>query len=88
MNQDELQEFVLPMVDAAYQEMMAVNAQEPYTHEEYERTSRVFGAALLLYTQGDEEYALALRLAFYDSGESLEYYTTQWSREELIRLFG
>jgi hypothetical protein len=87
MNQDELRELVLPMANAALQELMAINAQKPYTNTEYERASHVLDATLMLYTQGDEEYAQALRLASLDTSKSPRYYAIMWTREDLIEHF-
>ncbi len=74
----------LTIVDKHFQEMMAANAAEPYVHAEYERCDRMASAALVLLTKGDQEWANALRLAFTDSNEPIEYYIRNWSRDALV----
>jgi hypothetical protein len=88
MNTEELAEVMMPLIDGAYQEMMAINSQHPYTHSEYERARRVFESAIMVFTNGDKPYAEALEMAFGDSGESMWHYTTGWTRQELVEWAG
>lgn len=41
-------------------------------------------AALVLLTEGDTEYAYALENTFHDSNESFAYYTSTFTRDDLI----
>jgi hypothetical protein len=75
-------------VDRAYQDMMDANGAQPYNHAEYERCDRVLVAACMVYANGDAPYATALRLAFSDSGSDMDWYTTHWTRDDLVAHFG
>lgn len=74
-------------IDSAFKAQMAANAKEPYDHAEYMRCERITKAWITLYTKGDEKFSFALYWAFMDSMESMDYYLSQWSKEELIETF-
>jgi hypothetical protein len=71
---------MIPVVDQCFANVMAANAAEPYSHEEYDRCDRVLCAALVMLTNGDAPYANALRYWLTDSGEAISYYLTKWTR--------
>lgn len=74
----------LDVADGHFRNMMAANAAEPYVHDDYDRHDRLARAALVLLTKGDQAYADALRAAFTDSNESMDYYVRGWSRDALV----
>ena len=74
-------------IDTAFQNQLAANAAEPYVHAEYARCERITKAWITIYTKGDERFSFALYWAFMDSMESMDYYLSRWSKEELIEMF-
>ena len=74
-------------VDNAFVAMMKANAAEPYVHAEYERCSRILNAYIMIYAEGDADYAYAIREAFLDSHESLAYYVLAFGKESLMSMF-
>jgi|SRR5687768_2010483 len=70
------------LVDQAYQGTVDANLATPYNHSEYERCERVLKAALVVFANGDMDYANALRNLLLDSGEEIMYYVNTYSREE------
>ena len=74
---------MIAVVDQCYRNMMDANGADPYSHDEYDRCDQVLRAALALLTNGDMPYARSLHDALSDSGEEINYYLTEWSRDVL-----
>ena len=66
-----------PYVDQCYRYQFAAASKEypEYDHAEYERLSDLFKAALLCFTNGDQQFADAFYHFFLDSGENVMWYT-------------
>jgi len=73
-------------VNAAYRALVEANSAMPHVRANSEHADRALGQALYAFTGNDLVYTEALRSAFLDSGESLAWYTSQWTRDELIEL--
>lgn len=81
------QDNLAALIDQAYAEVLEANAAEPYSHAAYNAAETRFLAAILLYVDEDAEYGEALDRAFRDSMENMHWYTTQWTRDELVYHF-
>lgn len=77
------------VADEEFAQTLVANAAVPYDHEEYERHRKMACAALLLLTDGDEDYAEALEQAFHDSNEKMAWYLRDlgWSRDDMVVRF-
>jgi hypothetical protein len=65
----------------------ATREDADYNHGEYERWQNVSMGLILAFVDGDENYAQALELAWLDSQESIGWYLSEWSRNELVSHF-
>lgn len=81
------QENLAALIDSCFQDVLAANAAEPYSSAAYDLADTRFEAAVLLYTDDDFEYAEALLEAIRDSMENMHWYTTQWTRDQLVYHF-
>lgn len=76
------------VVDQAHDDLMKANMAEPYNHGEYERCERVLNAALVVFANGDADYANALRNCLLDSGEEVMSYVNRFDRSYLMEWVG
>lgn len=76
------------LVDTAQADVLKANMAQPYNHNEYERCSRVLDAALVVFANGDVDYANALRNHLLDSGEEVMYYVERFDRETIMEWVG
>jgi hypothetical protein len=79
---------LMPHIDAAHDAVLVANMNivrnDASTFAEYDRAERVLKGLLIAFTDGDVDYAESLRNMFADSGEDIEYYTTNWTRDEAV----
>jgi hypothetical protein len=74
----------LAIADEHRAAMLEANLAEPYIHADYDRQERLLKAALLLFTEGDADYAEAIYDNVITSGETAEWLTETYSRQDLI----
>lgn len=74
------------MVDQAQVDLMSANSAYPYNTSEYGRCERILSAALVVFANGDADYANALRNCLLDSGEEITYYVNTFSRVEIMEM--
>jgi hypothetical protein len=77
------------MIDAAWKACYTAATKEgsDYDAAEYDRLWRVADALTMAWCEGDEAWAKALHAAWVDSQESITWYTTQYTRDQLVYHF-
>jgi hypothetical protein len=73
-------------IDEAWRECYgaAIKEGSEYDAVEYDRLWRVADALVMAWCDGDESYAKALKECWLDSQSSMSWYTTQWTRDQLV----